>query len=55
MATLARQLRTLWQRRILRPALKRLATLRRWYRRRGRPAVRRWVDDYLAGIKENGA
>ncbi len=41
--------------RILQPARKRLATLRRWYRRRVKPAVRRWVDDYLAATKENGS
>ncbi len=37
------------------PARKRLATLRHWYRRRVKPAVRSWVDDYLAATKENGA
>ena len=55
MATLAQQLMTQKQRRMLRPARKRLATLRRWYRRRVKPAVRRWVDDYVAAAKENGA
>ena len=34
---------------------KRLAALGSWYRYRVKPAVRRWVDDYLAATKENGA
>ena len=34
---------------------KRLAPLRCWHRRTVKPAVRRWVDDYLAATKENGA
>ena len=50
-----------WQRerlrtpRILRLIRKRLAALGHWYRHRVKPAVRRWVDDYLAATKENGA
>ncbi len=55
MTTFAQQLTTLWQRTVLQPTRKRLVTLRRWYRRRVKPAVRRWVDDYVAAAKENGA
>jgi hypothetical protein len=55
MATLAQQLKTPRPRRSLQPARKQLATLRYWHRRRVKPAVRRWVDDYLAATKENGS
>ncbi|MFQ6021096.1 MAG: DUF1127 domain-containing protein [Acidiferrobacterales bacterium] len=41
--------------RILHPTRRRLAALWRWHRRRMKPSVRRWVDDYLSAIKENGA
>jgi hypothetical protein len=53
MTTLAQHLKTPRPRRILQPARKQLAALRRWYRRRVKPVVRRWVDDYLAATKEN--
>ena len=55
MTTLAQHLKTPRPRRMWQPARKRSATLRCWYRYRVKPAVRRWVDDYLAATGENGA
>ena len=49
------RLRTPRPPRILRLTRKRLAALRCWHRRTVKPALRRWVDDYLAATKENGA